>query len=155
VPRSPPSWLMPRVRAWSSAPSNPSCARQLAWQHILPHQRMAPGSRLLPHEYLHLGPSRREPQKLSLSSSVLGTGYIWRNKHRAPARRSCRGVGMWETRRVFQALREQSGMSTPIHAELWIPLGVSQRLTRADRRRESVGRIPDSDHPLLPSDRKV
>jgi hypothetical protein len=27
---------------------------------------------------------------------------------------------MWETRRVFQALREQSGMSTPIRAVLWI-----------------------------------
>ena len=27
---------------------------------------------------------------------------------------------MWETRRVFQALREQSGMSTPLHTALWM-----------------------------------
>ena len=55
---------------------------------------------------------------------------------------------------VFQALREQSGMSTPVRALLWIP-GCWRRPTRADQRPGWVGRTLDSGHLVLATGRRA
>jgi hypothetical protein len=55
---------------------------------------------------------------VSKSSVVLSSGFIWRNGERPVV-----AAGSWacgKPRRVFQDLREQIGMSTPLHAALWI-----------------------------------
>lgn len=73
---------------------------------------MAPGSRLLPHEFLHPADYLEEQRAAPVVVAL--------------------GVVMWETRRVFQGLREQPAMSTPTFATLWIVSPIEQSSFHAE-----------------------